>query len=350
MKIIKANINDQKEMEVWDDHVLMHPKGTPFHLSSWLKTIHQTYKFQPLLFMKKNNQNSISGIFPAFYVKNFLNRNKIVSIPFSDYGGPLCVNGIKEEEFISNIINLYANNSKYIEVRCDLNTGSCTICHDYYKKHILKLSTNPDDIKKRINKKTIQYSIRRAKKSGIRIRENNTLEGLKEFYKLNEKTRTKHGVPAQPFKYFINLYHNMILKNLAYLLLAYDNEKVIAASIFIKFKDTIHYKYNASNPKYLKEKKPNHLLTWYAIKNACTNGYKYFDFGRTSPDNYGLMRYKEMWGAETICCNYNYYPEIIGITTVKERQIIYKILTNTWKRLPLFIARGISARLYRYMA
>lgn len=350
MNIQQVDLKDRKEMEAWDEYVLRHPKGTPFHLSSWLHTIYQAYKFKPMLFIKKDQKDDIASLFPAFFINSYFNRKRIVSVPFSDYGGPLCSNEKKEKEFITQIIDLYGKKAKYIEIRCELNSGSCTICHDYYKRHVLELALDPDEIKKKINKKTIMYSIRKAKKNGVEIKEDNTINGVKEFYKLNEKTRTKHGVPSQPFNYFIKLYHNMIQNELAYVLLAYDNKKVIAASIFFKFKKTIHYKYNASDPKYIREKNPNHLLTWIAIKNACLDGYRYFDFGRTSPDNSGLMRYKEMWGAKTICCDYNYYPEIMGITAIKEQQIIYKMLTETWKRLPAFLARGISSRLYRHMA
>lgn len=350
MNMLQVELKNQEEMAAWDDYVLNHPKGTPFHLSSWLKTIYLTYKFKPMLFMDKNENNEIIGLLPAFFINGYLNKKRIVSIPFSDYGGPLCTDENNEKEFVSQLVDMYGKKAKYIEIRCELNSQSCTICHEYYKRHVLRLAIDPDDLKKKINKKTILYSIRKAKKNGIEIKEDNTLNGVKEFFKLNEKTRTKHGVPSQPFDYFVKLYNNMIKNKLAFVLLAYDQKKVIAASIFFKFKDTIHYKYNASHPKYIKKKNPNHLLTWYAIKNACLSKYKYFDFGRTSPDNSGLMRYKEMWGAETICCDYNYYPEIMGMTAIKENQMLYKMLTETWKRLPACIARGISTRLYRHMA
>lgn len=348
--IQQVPLKNDKEMTEWDDYVLTHPNGSPFHLSSWLQTIYQAYNFEPLLFVKKDNDNKIAGIFPCFLIKSIINGKRIVSIPFSDYGGPLCSSGSNDDEFLTAIIEMYGNKIKYLEIRCHLVTDSCTCCHDYYKRHILELSNNPDEVKQRINKRTIQYSIRKAKKSGVVITEENTLYGIRQFYRLNEMTRTKHGVPSQPEKYIHSLFENMVTNKLAYIYLAAIQNKVIAASIFIRFKDTIHYKYNASDPEYLTTKKPNHLLTWHAIKNACLAGYRYIDFGRTSPDNKGLMRYKEMWGAQPSCCQYHYYPQVMGMTSMQENKLSYQILTRTWKLLPSFITRKISNNLYGHMA
>lgn len=348
--IHQVSIESCRDMAEWDEYVFEHSIGTPFHLSSWLQTINLAYNFEPLLFMKKDKSNKIVGILPCFFIKSIINGKRIVSIPFSDYGGPLCDHVSNYDELLSAIIEMYKKKVKYLEIRCNLNANNFTVCNDYYKRHILELSNKPEEVKKRINKRTIQYSIRKARDSGVIIREENTLYGVSQFYKLNEMTRKKHGVPSQPEKYFYSLFENMVAKKFAYIYVAAINNKIIAASIFIRFKDTIHYKYNASDPDYLNTKKPNHLLTWHAIKKACLSGYRYIDFGRTSPDNKGLMRYKEMWGAKPICCPYYYYPKIMGMTSMHEKRISYRIITKTWKLLPTFITRKISDNLYRHMA
>ena len=348
--MFQFHLDNEKEMREWDNYVLSHKSGTPFHLSPWIQTIYYSYKFKPLLFVEKDTNDCIIGIFPSFLINSLINGNRIVSIPFSDYGGNLFNNEIDFENLFSNFINKYEHKFKYLEIRCPLPNGSMGVRHDYYKRHMLELSSNPQDVKKKINKRTIQYSIKKAIKSGVTIEEDNTLNGVMHFYRLNALTRKKHGVPSQPKKYFINLFKNMIQSGLAYIITAKANEKTIAASMFFKFKDTIHYKYNASDPAYIKSHNPNHLLTWHAIERSCNEGYHLFDFGRTSPDNEGLMRYKKMWGAQPISCPYQYYPQIMGITSIQEDGLLYKVLTRTWKRLPYFINQIISEWLYRHMA
>ena len=347
--MFQFHLNNEKEMREWDNYVLSHSNGTPFHLSLWLKTIYKTYKFEPILFVDKDSTNSLSFIFPSFLIKSFLNGKRIVSIPFSDYGGPLCNDDSQLSEHVNSIIYDFKKRVKYFEFRCSFPSNDASVCNSYYKRHILELSKDPDEVKNKLNKRTIKYSIRKAVNSGVIIKEVNTIDGIMEFYNLNALTRKKHGVPTQPKKYFNLLYENIINNDLGFILLAYIEDKIIAASLFLKYKDTIHYKYNASDPKYMKSYKPNHLLTWTAIKKACIEGYKYFDFGRTSPDNKGLMRYKQMWGANPIDCEYNYYPEAMGVNSIQEDKLIYKILTNSWRLLPTFIDRRIGNFLYKHM-
>ena len=120
--------------------------------------------------------------------------------------------------------------------------------------------------------------------------------------------------------------------------------------MFFKHKDTVVYKYSASNPNYLSKVTPNHLLTWTAIEGACLEGYRYFDFGRTSPDNSGLMRYKEMWGVQTDNLPYYYYPEVKGATSKKEKQFSYRIMTGIWRYLPDPIVEFIGPKIFRHIA
>ena len=206
-----------------------------------------------------------------------------------------------------------------------------------------------DIVRKNIDKRTIQYSIRKAERVGIEIKEENNQYGIEEFYRLNMLTRKKHGVPSQPKKFFENLLDHMISKGHAFILLAIYDSKAIAGSMFFKANKIIHYKYNASDPDYLKKTSPNHSLTWHAIKQGCMEGYRFIDFGRTSPDNKGLMRYKEMWGAETIDLPYFYYPQIKGASSTEESGLLYRMVTGVWRSLPDPIIEKIGPMIYKHM-
>lgn len=160
-------LNDS-QMQFWDDYVKSHPKGTPFHLSNWIKTIYETYQFEPLMYVKVNNENKISGIFPCFLIKLLFNKARIVSLPFSDYGGPLCNLEHTEQELIQTIIDNYKGRINYFEIRSRLSNTCSLISHNFYRRHILMLDKDTD-ISKIADRKTIQYSMRKALKSGVEI-------------------------------------------------------------------------------------------------------------------------------------------------------------------------------------
>ena len=344
----QISFDDDNQAKEWDAFVESHPKGTPYHMSGWLKAIVETYSFKSASYVWRN-QGTITGVFPAFWVKSFMLGSRLISLPFSDYGGPLFSDESIAQKALQQIIEEYRGKTKLIEIRGNVPDGSSLVSLTYYKSHILDLQQGLSVLMKKIDKRTIQYSIRKAEKAGLEIREANDERGMEEFYRLNFLTRKKHGVPSQPRKFFENLFKHVILKGHGYLLLSYDRSQVVAGSIFLTSGKRMHYKYNASDPDILGKLTPNHALTWHAIKKGCEEGYHSLDFGRTSPDNKGLMRYKAMWGNMVLDANYYYYPEIKGASSMQEDSKLYKALSGIWRRLPTSVIEIVGPWVYRYM-
>lgn len=347
-KLNTFSLDNKAQMSRWDEFVESHPAGTPYHLSFWLRTICDTYGFEPLLYLDSDANRDITGIFPLFSVKGFIRGSHLVSLPFSDYGGPLFQDKLRETEILKKVIDLHSTNVKYIEIRGPVPNDTPFFSHNYYKRHLIDLSADLSSLRRKINKRTIQYSIRKAEKMGIVISEENNQYGIAEFYRLNMLTRKKHGVPGQSKKFFENLLRHLFASGHAFLLLALYDSKPVAGSLFLRSGKGIHYKYNASDPAYLGRTTPNHLLTWHAVRQGHEAGYKYMDFGRTSPDNTGLMRYKKMWGADERDVTYNYYPEIQGASSTEESSWIYQKFTSIWRCLPNWVTEKLGPVIYRY--
>lgn len=343
----QSNLDNREEMKQWDNFVHAHEQGTIFHHSSWIKTIKETYPYQCILYVYKNEKNEICAIFPCCIVKIPFLAKRMVSVCFSDYCFPLSKNNQISKDMMKEIIEKHQHSLKHIEVRGCMKDMTCFQCQNYFKHHVLRLNPDISLVTSKFNKKTIRYSIRKAIRENVKIIESNTLQGMKNFYKLHQMTRKKHGIPAPPFTFFRNMYTNLIATKLGSILLAVHGSEVIGAGIFFYFKKNIYYKYNASNPAYLSSKKPNHLITWKAIEKGCLNGYHFFDFGRTSPDNTGLMKYKQMWGSQSIDLPYFYYPEIQH-SAHDESSPAYIFIRKIWPFIPDVIADHLGPFIYRF--
>jgi hypothetical protein len=295
------------------------------------------------------NQDSVLGVFPFFEVKRIFSQKRLISLPFSDYGGALFSNDVEFQREFQNDIEKIKKSAKIIEVRgcgCD---GPCFLKFNYYKSHVLTLECTIEELKKIVDKKTIQYSIRKAEKMGVEIGEKNDQDGMDHFYHLNVLTRKKHGVPCQPKVFFDNLLKYVIKDGRGFLVLAFYQKKPVGGGLFLTQGKTIHYKFNASDPGIKGKVTPNHALTWHAILKGCKEGFQALNFGRTAPDNTGLMRYKSMWGSIEADLPYYYYPAIKGAATEKENTISYKILTTVWRNLPCFAVESLSNKIYNYL-
>lgn len=348
--ICRLSLHDDAEMRQWDEYVKKHPHGTVFHLHSWIKTIHDSYGIEPHLYCIKDDQHNISSILPFFAIRSPFIGKRMVSMPFTDYCGPLSTNANDELELLRYAIDIFDGQVKYIEIRSQLANPDMYQSDNLFKLHVLELCPDQNEILENIDKKTIQYSIRKASKAGVEIREENSLWGIREFYRLNKMTRKKHGIPHQPLRYFENLFQNMFSNDNAFLLLAFSDSHIIAGGLFLKLNKTIYYKYNASDQAWLSEKRPNHLLTWHAIEKACREDYRYFDFGRTDAGNGGLIRYKEMWGAKPSDLPYYFYPKATGFNCEKGiRGLCLDNAKKIWQKLPDRLIDLISSRIFRHL-
>ena len=349
MGIKSISLSDEQATASWDAYVEAHPFSTPGHLTCWLKAIYKTYFFEPLLYVAQNDAGQINGVFPLFKITSIITGTRVVSLPFSDYGGPLC-DALETEAEMMRFVKNEHHRVRYFEIRGTLQNSDGFLPYCYYKRHVLDLQQGLPSLQKSIDKKTILYSVRKAEKAGVSIKQENTRFGLNEFYRLNNLTRRKHGVPCQPRVFFENLFSCMINGVHGLILCALHDSDVIAASLFLMVAKKIHYKYSASDPLLLKKYSPNHLLTWHAINWGVEHGYQSLDFGRTSPDNEGLIRYKNMWGMKDLELPYYYYPRVKGAVSTKESRLDFRVMTTLWRHLPLAMTETMSSVLFKQLA
>jgi FemAB-related protein (PEP-CTERM system-associated) len=92
---------------------------------------------------------------------------------------------------------------------------------------------------------------------------------------------------------------------------------------------------------------PNHLLYWHALETAVTDGATIFDFGRSTPGE-GTFKFKEQWGAEPVALHWEYWlASGDQLPDASPKNPKFKLMIETWKRLPLWVANAIGPRVVR---
>jgi len=102
-------------------------------------------------------------------------------------------------------------------------------------------------------------------------------------------------LPPQPHHFFKNLYNTVLLNDAGFIVLARFQTNIVAAAVYLVMGKKIIYKYGASDKAFL-HLRPNNLIMWEAIQWYCQKGFMSFNFGRTEPDNLGLLQFKRGWG------------------------------------------------------
>jgi len=166
------------------------------------------------------------------------------------------------------------------------------------------------------------------------------------FYRLQLLTRRRQGVPIQPRRFFELLWQRVLEPGGGSVLLASVGGETVAGAVFLHENGTMIYKYGASEPSGL-ALHPNHALLWSAIRWACENGYRTFDFGRTAVGHKGLRLFKRGWGTR---------EENLVYATVADEPLgrsaghFGKVAKSVIQASPVWVCRGAGELLYRYAA
>jgi len=92
---------------------------------------------------------------------------------------------------------------------------------------------------------------------------------------------------------------------------------------------------------------PNHLVYWTALETALAEGATVFDFGRSTPDE-GTFKFKEQWGAEPLPLHWEYWlASGDRLPDASPKNPKYRLMIETWKRLPLWMANLAGPRIVR---
>jgi lipid II:glycine glycyltransferase (peptidoglycan interpeptide bridge formation enzyme) len=257
-------------------------------------------------------------------------------------------NGDFYERLLAEVVNYgQRQHWAYLELRGGRSLMPRAQASLSYYAHALDLSGGPDKILARFEG-SLRRGIRKAEREGVRVEVSNTLEAMRIYYALHCETRKKHGVPPQPFTFFLNLFQQMIAKEAGVVVVARHQDVPIAAAVFIHRGPDAIYKFGASDPAFL-PLRGNNLLLWEAIRWYNNRGCSSIHFGRTSLSNEGLRRYKTALGTEETLLEYFKY-DLRKQAYVVDRDRSEGGFTRLLGCLPRPLFRLAGRMLYRHLS
>ena len=342
---VELNIINPLEYPGWDELLLTNENCSFFHSSSWARVLCESYKYKPLYFTSIRN-GGLSDLIPIMEIKSLLTGRRGVSLPFTDYCQPIISDKSHFKEIIDYIIDYGKRVGwKYIEWRGGEGYFQDTIHSTFYYGHTLDLTQNEQELISSFRSST-KRNINKAVKEGVTIDICNSFKSIKEFYRLNCKTRKHHGLPPQPFYFFKKIYEHITSKKKGFVVLASFKQRAISGAVYFHFRDQAIYKYGASERRH-QHLRANNLVMWEAIKWFKQNGFKEFSFGRTEPENTGLLQFKRGWGTEekTIF----YYKYDLKNAAFKKDHSRAKTSYALFKNMPSPLLKLAGTLLYRHV-
>jgi lipid II:glycine glycyltransferase (peptidoglycan interpeptide bridge formation enzyme) len=151
----------------------------------------------------------------------------------------------------------------------------------------------------RMKQKT-RYNIRLAQRNGVVVRRGEHSD-LSDLYRMYAKTADRDGFIIRKEDYYLKLWHTFMDAGLAIPLIAEVEGDAVAGLILFVFGKRAWYFYGMSTPDH-REKMPNYLLQWEAMRIAKSLGCSTYDLWG-APDTFdgddnmaGVFRFKEGLG------------------------------------------------------
>jgi len=202
----------------------------------------------------------------------------------------------------------------------------------------IDLSKSEDDLLAEMKQKT-RYNVRLAGRRGVRVKELDANE-LEILYKMYAETAVRDGFIIRPKEYYLDLWKLMMEGEKAVPFLATVEDDPVAGLILFHFAEKSYYFYGMSTEKH-REKMPNYLLQWEAIKKSKAFGCKIYDLWGApdvfdeSDSIWGVYRFKEGLGAKVI--------QTIGAYDYPVSRFRYKIFHGVLPKI-LAVTRKLRGR------
>lgn len=336
---------ESEDEESWDAFVEAAPDGTFYHLSGWRRIFEDTLRHRTW-YLYCEYDGEIMAVLPLVQIKNLLFGNALISIPFLVYGGPLASDSAAAEVLIDKVVELARElNVDYLEFRhraaptaIQANNGWIGKCA--YATFRKQISPDPEENLRAIPRKQ-RAMIRKGIKAGLQATED---EGADRLYAALLECKRNLGTPFFGQGYLQAI--KDVFQERAEILTVTRNDNVVCSVMSFRFRDEI-LPYYGGGGRIARDTNGNDFMYWAVMQRACEDGVRIFDYGR-SMDGTGAYRFKKHWGFEPTPMHYQYYlVRAVETPKLNPSNPRFKLLINTWKRLPLSLAAALGPPLAR---
>lgn len=314
MQILKV---DPRTDSLWLQ-LIQEQQSAIFHTPEWINAVMTTYDWIPEAYIVLDEQDQPVAGLPICTI-NDIRGKRVVCFPFSDACDPIA----HTEEHWTKLLDTLLELDLPIIVRALHNEVPVKADVDKISKqakwHGMDLNRSLDDIWASLHS-SARRAIRKAEKSGITTEIDNSHESMRAYFEMHLKIRKyKYRLLAQPFALFENILAEVIDKGKGFILNAEHDGEIIASNIYLEWKDTLVYKFSASNFKYMNYR-PTDLLIWNAIKYAKEHDFIFLDFGLSDFDQDGLIGFKRKYATEEKTINFLRYEPSMPVASTAQQQ------------------------------
>ena len=325
----------------WDEFVFACPEATFFHRAGWQSILRDVFRHQPH-FLYAEDAGRIVGVLPLARVKSVLFGHSLVSLPFAVYGGvaasdPAAADALEgEAQRLASELGV-----EHLELR-NLQPRHA----DWPKQDLYVTFRKPILAEEEANMLAIPRKQRAMVRKGIKNGLRSEVDaGVERFFPLYADNVHRHGTPALPRRYFEALFETFA-GDVDVLTVQASDGRALSSVLSFYFRDEV-LPYYAGDDESARDLAANDFKYWELMRRACARGLKTFDYGR-SKQGTGSYAFKKNWGFEPQPLHYEYcLYKRDAVPQNNPANAKYRLLIETWRRLPIGLANWLGPHVVR---
>ncbi len=331
---IHYSTDNSNSAKLWNDYVDAHPEGSIYHLHEWQEVIQEAFGLKSFYLYAQDNDNKVCGVLPLILSKSMVFGTYLTSIPFYNYGGILSSNDKTSKALLDEAVRIaYREKASHIEFRHREAIMQSLPTKTHKVRMLLPLPQEASILWTGFKSK-LRSQIKRAQRENMTVTFG-TEDVLDDFYRVFSTNMRDLGTPVWSKKIFQQVLR--LFPKQTNICVVYFKNQPIAGGFLHGYKDCMEIP-SASAIRAFNRLSPNMLLYWNVLEFACNEGYRYFDFGRSSPDS-GTYRFKQQWGAQPETLHWQYWlAQGNSVPEINPQNPKYALAIKIWQKMPLSLA------------
>jgi CelD/BcsL family acetyltransferase involved in cellulose biosynthesis len=360
---LRVSVVEPRQDPRWDAFVTAHPQGLIYQHSSWLDSLRAEYRQPQITLLCEDADGQVRGVLPLLLTRGLplkkhdeLLGARLSSLPRTPLGGPLASDGAATSALLQAAVALVQRgDAPRLQIKRaarDLDGLAGLQAVTWRDSYVRELPDDPEQLRfgNARNHSRVRWSINKALKAGVVVREAATEEDLKRWYGVYLAMMRTIPVPPRPYRFFSALWRNLRPLGFMQLLLAEvpdaGRSRLVAGSVFLRFGREVSYAFSGARPADLPLRAQD-VIQWTALRAACADGFRSYDFGEVSAGDSGLAEFKHKWGSEPVQL-YRYYFPAVQATDAQDSSGGPSPAHRAWNRLPLPATAVAGDLNYRY--
>lgn len=340
---VSVTVAGDWDEEAWRAFALEAGADGHFYAYPWRNVIWRALKHRPCYLIARR-QSEVTGVLPLFDVKSRLFGRSLISVPFLNGGGLLTNDRESAAALLLHVRDLMQEGGhRYVELRHRAASPVLDglVCRQHKVAMRLTLPDDPDSLFQSFKAK-LRSQIRRPIKAGARAQlvngENVVTRDLDAFYDVFSENMRDLGTPVFPKALFRETI--AAFGRYAWLSLVWLDGHPAACGLMVGFGDAIEMIW-ASSRRCFNPLSVNMMLYWESMRTAIEEGYRLFDFGRSTSDG-PTYRFKAQWGAEPIPLHWYYIGAKDRLPDISPANPRFHLAVRAWQTLPVPIANRLG--------